>query len=119
MIRSPAFLLVTALFVTATPAFSQPRGGDDRDVTLASVRAEIRRLRTQQMHQGLQVLKEIDDWMWFSRLADIAEVDKVHFTSSKPARSQDPGGHYFNRIDTPLAKESRKEVWAFLARHLK
>ena len=29
-----------------------------------------------------------------------------------------PGGHYFNRIDTPLAKESRKEVLTFLARHL-
>ncbi|HUP61569.1 MAG TPA: prolyl oligopeptidase family serine peptidase [Thermoanaerobaculia bacterium] len=30
-----------------------------------------------------------------------------------------PGGHRFNRIDTALAKESRKEMWAFLARHLK
>jgi dipeptidyl aminopeptidase/acylaminoacyl peptidase len=30
-----------------------------------------------------------------------------------------PGGHRFNRIDTALAKESRAEMWAFLARHLK
>ena len=30
-----------------------------------------------------------------------------------------PGGHAFNRIDTPLARESRKEVYAFLARYLK
>ena len=30
-----------------------------------------------------------------------------------------PGGHRFNRIDTALAKESRREVWAFLARYLK
>src|SRR5687767_327973 len=30
-----------------------------------------------------------------------------------------PGAHRFNRIDTALAKESRKEMWAFLARHLK
>ena len=30
-----------------------------------------------------------------------------------------PGGHYFNRIDTPLAKESRKDVVAFLAKYLK
>jgi dipeptidyl aminopeptidase/acylaminoacyl peptidase len=29
-----------------------------------------------------------------------------------------PGGHEFNRIDTRLAKESRKEIWAFLARYL-
>lgn len=29
-----------------------------------------------------------------------------------------PAGHSFNRIDTPFAKESRKEIWAFLAKHL-
>jgi dipeptidyl aminopeptidase/acylaminoacyl peptidase len=26
-----------------------------------------------------------------------------------------PGGHYFNRLDTPLARESRAEIWRFLA----
>jgi len=30
-----------------------------------------------------------------------------------------PGAHRFNRIDTALAKESRREMWAFLARYLK
>ena len=30
-----------------------------------------------------------------------------------------PGGHAFNRIDTALAKESRKEIYEFLARYLK
>jgi dipeptidyl aminopeptidase/acylaminoacyl peptidase len=30
-----------------------------------------------------------------------------------------PGGHTFNEIDTALAVESRKEVYAFLARYLK
>lgn len=30
-----------------------------------------------------------------------------------------PGGHRFNRIDTRLARESREEMRAFLARHLK
>ena len=30
-----------------------------------------------------------------------------------------PGGHYFDRIDTPLAKEARQKAWAFLAKHLK
>jgi dipeptidyl aminopeptidase/acylaminoacyl peptidase len=29
-----------------------------------------------------------------------------------------PGGHGFNRIDTLLAQESRKEIWAFLEKHL-
>ncbi|MBL8271346.1 MAG: hypothetical protein JNL55_33405, partial [Steroidobacter sp.] len=30
-----------------------------------------------------------------------------------------PGGHGFNMIDTKLAKESRREVYRFLARYLK
>jgi len=30
-----------------------------------------------------------------------------------------PGGHSFNRIDTALAKESRQEIYDFLAKHLK
>jgi dipeptidyl aminopeptidase/acylaminoacyl peptidase len=30
-----------------------------------------------------------------------------------------PGGHSFNRIDTKLARESRREIWKFLAVHLK
>lgn len=30
-----------------------------------------------------------------------------------------PGGHSFNRTDTDVAHESRKEIWAFLAKHLK
>ncbi len=30
-----------------------------------------------------------------------------------------PGGHVFNRIDTKLARESRREIWAFLAKYLR
>jgi dipeptidyl aminopeptidase/acylaminoacyl peptidase len=30
-----------------------------------------------------------------------------------------PGGHYFNRIDTKAARESRREIWKFLAGYLK
>lgn len=30
-----------------------------------------------------------------------------------------PGGHAFNRLDTQFARESRNEVWRFLAKHLK
>ena len=29
-----------------------------------------------------------------------------------------PGGHHFNRTDTKMAKESRKEVYQFLAGYL-
>jgi len=31
---------------------------------------------------------------------------------------QAPGGHVFNRIDTALARESRREIWQFLAGYL-
>lgn len=30
-----------------------------------------------------------------------------------------PGGHSFDRMDTTLAREARKEIWAFLAKHLR
>jgi dipeptidyl aminopeptidase/acylaminoacyl peptidase len=30
-----------------------------------------------------------------------------------------PGGHSFNRIDTTLAQESRREIYLFLEKHLK
>lgn len=30
-----------------------------------------------------------------------------------------PGGHAFNRLDTAIARESRREIYAFLARYLK
>jgi dipeptidyl aminopeptidase/acylaminoacyl peptidase len=30
-----------------------------------------------------------------------------------------PGGHSFNRLDTPAAVESRREIWRFLAPHLR
>jgi dipeptidyl aminopeptidase/acylaminoacyl peptidase len=29
-----------------------------------------------------------------------------------------PGGHLFNRLDTPTARDSRADIWRFLARHL-
>ncbi len=30
-----------------------------------------------------------------------------------------PGGHSFNRLDNQLAKQARREIWQFLARHLR
>ena len=30
-----------------------------------------------------------------------------------------PGGHAFNRLDTRIARESRREIWKFLAPHLR
>ena len=101
MTRRTAFLSFTTLLATAIPVLAQPRGGGDeaRDATIASLQAEIRRLQTQQMHQGQQVRKDIDDWMWFSRMADVAKVDKVRFTSPKPPKmSNSTGQGYGNPL---------------------
>ncbi len=56
---------------------------------------------------------------------DIREVERL-FSALKAADKQfsshtytnAPGGHHFNRLDTPLAHESRDEIWRFLARYL-
>ncbi len=37
-----------------------------------------------------QVLKRVDDVLWFTRLADIADVDKVEYTSAPPAHVTNP-----------------------------
>lgn len=98
MTRRPAFLFVATLLAVAAPAFSQPRGGEDKDATIAGLQAEIRRLQTQSMHQSQQIRKDIDDWMWFSRMADIAKVDKVRFTSKPPRMSNPTGQGYGNPL---------------------
>ncbi len=89
--------LLLAAALAATSSMAQPRPGADdkekeKDATIASLQAELRRLQTQQGHQGQQVRKDIDDWMWFSRMADVAKVDKVRFTSSKPPKQTNPTG---------------------------
>jgi dipeptidyl aminopeptidase/acylaminoacyl peptidase len=93
MNRSTSFFLVAAVLAASTSVRAQPAPrGDDKDVTIANLQAEIRRLQTQQMHQGLQIRKDVDDWMWFSRMADVAKVDKVRFTSPKPPKMTNTTG---------------------------
>ncbi len=60
------------------------------------------------------------------RDVNVAEVE--HLIQALKAERKDfehriykdaPGGHSFNRIDTPFARESRREIYEFLARHLR
>ena len=60
------------------------------------------------------------------RDVNVAEVE--HLIQALKAAEKDfeykiykdaPGGHSFNRIDTPFARESRKEIYEFLSKHLK
>jgi len=97
---------------------------------------EAQRTRNDRSFEDTQ--RMVDDAMWYFRLGDIADIDKFEIASSKPRREKNPtdqnagnalifseiyqnapGAHRFNRIDTKLAKESRQEMWDFLARHLK
>jgi len=60
------------------------------------------------------------------RDVNVAEVE--HLIQALKAAGKDfeyriykdaPGGHTFNRLDTPSARESRKAIYEFLAKHLK
>jgi dienelactone hydrolase len=59
---------------------------------------------------------------------DVHVLEVQHLIKSLEAAGKDfehkvyqdaPGGHSFNRLDTELAHESRREIYDFLARHLK
>jgi len=59
---------------------------------------------------------------------DVHVLEVEHLIASLEAAGKDfrykiyqdvPGGHSFNRTDTPVARESRREIWAFLAEYLK
>ncbi len=58
---------------------------------------------------------------------DVNVVEVEHLVQALKAAGKDfryriyrdaPGGHSFNRMDTLLARESRREIWDFLARYL-
>lgn len=60
------------------------------------------------------------------RDVNVAEVE--HLIQALKAEGKDfeyriykdaPGGHSFNRIDTPFARESRGEIYEFLSKHLR
>jgi len=61
-----------------------------------------------------------DDDVPFAEVQKLLEALKI---SGKPFEqhiyTNAPGGHHFNRLDTPLARESRGEIWHFLAKQLR
>jgi dipeptidyl aminopeptidase/acylaminoacyl peptidase len=59
---------------------------------------------------------------------DVNVIEVEHLIAQLKAAGKDfqykiykdaPGGHSFNRTDMPLARKSRKEIYAFLAKYLK
>ena len=96
-------------------------------------------------HVGKKVVDDVDEYrrrspvFWASKLKtpllvhattndrDVNVLETDNLVNALKAAGKDfehriyedaPGGHSFNRIDTPYAKASRKEIWAFLAKHL-
>jgi dipeptidyl aminopeptidase/acylaminoacyl peptidase len=49
----------------------------------------------------------------------IAQLKAAGKTFEYKVYKDAPGGHSFNRMDHEVAHESRREIWAFLAKHLK
>jgi len=96
-------------------------------------------------HVGKKVVEDVDEYrrrspvFWASKLKtpllvhattndrDVNVIEAENLIAALKAEGKifehriykdAPAGHSFNRIDTPFAKESRKEIWAFLEKHL-
>ena len=78
-----------ALIICALPAFCQepPAAPANRPATVspaagpAAAAAQVR---------WDEVIKAVDDLMWYTKLGDIADVDKVEYTSLPPRRAPNP-----------------------------
>lgn len=97
-------------------------------------------------HVGKKVVEDVDEYrrrspvFWASKLKtpllvhattndrDVNVVEADNLISALKAEGKSfehriyrdaPAGHSFNRIDTAFAKASRKEIWAFLEKHLR
>lgn len=96
-------------------------------------------------HVGKKVVEDVDEYrrrspvFWASKLKtpllihattndrDVNVIETENLIAALKAAGKTfeskiyedaPGGHSFNRIDTAYAKASRKEIWAFLEKHL-
>jgi len=96
-------------------------------------------------HVGKKVVEDVDEYrrrspvFWASKLKtpllihattndrDVNVIEAENLIAALKAEGKSfehriyedaPAGHSFNRIDTPFARESRREIWAFLEKHL-
>ncbi len=62
----------------------------------------------------------IDETVHVSEVRNlVAALQAAHREFEYKIYEAAPGGHHFNRIDTPLARQSREEIYAFLRKYLK
>ncbi len=83
--QTPTKILVFFAVFCCAPVFGQ-RTAPSTPAPPAPTRSSEERAD----HQWDQVLKAIDDLAWIARLGDIAEVDKVSYTSLPPHRAANP-----------------------------
>src|SRR5258708_40335267 len=86
MRNSIVFLFALSLFAQETPLATPPAaattpGGRGGGTTAAPTAGP-----TGQANPNDTVLKALDDIMWVQKLSDVADVDKVAYTSLPPAR---------------------------------
>lgn len=75
-----ALLVVSVLPIAATA--QQP----------AATPTDLREAAEDLGHQLMATQKTIDDLLWYQKLSDVAVIDKVRITSSKPIRMSNPTG---------------------------
>jgi len=77
------FSVLSALLSVAQQPITSPLA--QRPATPATGAAQPSSQNTQD-----QVIKRVDDLLWFTRLADLADVDKIEYISAPPAHASNP-----------------------------
>ncbi|MBP7147959.1 MAG: S9 family peptidase [Acidobacteria bacterium] len=76
--------LILALSAVAAPAVAQPAAAPADAERLATLERKVEAQR----YALDELLKKVDDVLWFERVGDVAEVDKVYHTSAPNPRGE-------------------------------
>ena len=71
-------------------AFAQPAEAQPAAPAAAAVRAAAPAPAPDPSQSNDQVLKAIDDLLWYQKLGDVAEIDKIEYPSLPPRRNLNP-----------------------------
>ena len=137
------FFFVSSILSAQTPPASPTASTPPIDLN-----ERVRLLEENLRFADQSLAKSVDDLLWYQKLGDIAIIDKVRYDSKPPHVIKNttgqgasnpvvipaytfvskkfeckiyqdaPGGHSFNRLDTKLIRDSREDIYRFLARYL-
>ncbi|WP_018620910.1 hypothetical protein [Spirosoma luteum] len=136
------------LFVSGALHAQTPPARPTASTPPVDLAERIRLLEENLRFANQSLAKSVDDLLWYQKLGDVAIIDKVRYDSKPPHIIKNPtgqgasnpvvipaytfvskkfeykiyqdapGGHSFNRLDTKLARDSREDIYRFLARYL-